>query len=226
MCIEICGDLRGLRYRNISLFRLFAYLLTLVHVQEWLRRIHCNHHIVFRLRNSKYPPLHFRFLEQTTRLPLHLRFHRHLHRTTPSPFIPSSPSIMSSWINNKFSWMNASVSAPCLALSAGFSSDESGSDNEIAFNDNEIDNDRVIIKQFLSSSSSNSASINTSNSVSSLNPIPTVLPLSPYRKYLLIPTCTIVFMAVLPFLQGCMYTFGYRMGKRVLGVILTRFKIK
>ncbi len=133
---------------------------------------------------------------------------------------------MSSWISNKFSWMNASVSAPCLALSAGFSIDESGSNNEIAVDDNGIDNDRVIVKQFLSSSSSNSTSINTSNSVSSLTPIPTVLPLSPYRKYLLIPTCTVVFMAVLPFLQGCMYTFGYRMGKRILGVILTRFKIK
>ena len=44
--------------------------------------------------------------------------------------------------------------------------------------------------------------------------------LSWQRRYFLLPSFTLIFVAVLPFIQGCLYTVGYRVGKRVLKIVL------
>lgn len=48
--------------------------------------------------------------------------------------------------------------------------------------------------------------------------------LSWQRRYLLLPSYTLIFMAVLPFIQGCLYTVGYRVGKRVLKIVINSSK--
>lgn len=42
-----------------------------------------------------------------------------------------------------------------------------------------------------------------------------------WRRYIQIPSLAIVALAVLPFVQGCLYTIGYRYGRRLITHLFT-----
>ena len=123
--------------------------------------------------------------------------------------------------------MEQSQSDNWLAVSGDFS--------ECGVVDVEVQSE--IVKKHLSSSSSHSQSpekqsqhphhrsLSKSQSVSSLSLILSPHPvytLSPLQKWLLLPSYTVTFLAILPFINGCLYTVGYRIGRRVLKSLLNK----
>ena len=102
----------------------------------------------------------------------------------------------------------------------------SQSENCLALSDDFSEKDEIMIgsesksftKTVLSSSDDS-----VSNEVQSQRRSQTICAypqLSWARRYILLPSFTFIFMAVLPFIQGCLYTVGYRIGKRVLKIVL------
>lgn len=142
-------------------------------------------------------------------------------------------------------WMmrmaSQSQSENCLAVSGDFSDHEvdgsgQGSENyndlEVELLNYEQESKIDFIKHRLSSSSSSAsplrnAASSKSRTVSSLslnlNPqITSLYTLSPLKRWLILPSCTLTFMVILPFINGCLYTLGYRIGKRLLQIILNK----
>ena len=121
---------------------------------------------------------------------------------------------ISKWI------MEASGSEPCL----GVSNDFSGEDLVLGERECEgqDDNDNISTSSSISNisliSSNSSPYYPTPRRTLSLNL--TYPQLKWHHKYLLIPSYTLIFVALLPFIQGCMYTIGYRIGKRTLNYVL------
>ena len=126
----------------------------------------------------------------------------------------ATSSNSSSGSGSKCNKKSMSQSGNCLALSDDFS--------ESALIRSES------AKTILISSSSSSSSESCINSIkSSSTSIPThhILTsprLSWQRRYLLLPSYAVIFMAILPFIQGCLYTVGYRVGKRVLKIVFNQ----
>lgn len=48
------------------------------------------------------------------------------------------------------------------------------------------------------------------------------LKLSWQRSWFLIPSYSLIFLTVLPFVQGCLYTIGHRLGKKTLKFIFNK----
>ena len=139
-------------------------------------------------------------------------------------------------------WMmrmaSQSQSENCLAVSGDFSDHEEedgvgGNDLEVELLINEQETKIDFIKHRLSSSSSSTSPPSTtapskSRTASSLSlnlnlPQTTDLyNLSPLNRWLILPSCTLTFMVILPFINGCLYTVGYRIGKRLLKIILNK----
>lgn len=126
-----------------------------------------------------------------------------------------------------------SQSENCLAVSGDFSDSDSsiGCENDLEVE--LLNEEQQFIKQRLSSSSSSSdtsasASLKsrTVSSLSlSLNPNlfhPQATALPALKRWIVLPACTLTFMVVLPFINGCLYTIGYRIGKLVLKMILNK----
>ena len=131
--------------------------------------------------------------------------------------------------------LSQSQSEPCLAFSEDFSGDSQDDNLNLGMDENQ-NQQSFTQKYFLSSTTTATTtsddriiSSSTSSSVSSLKlsfsshpSLPKSLNLSWQRKWLLIPGYTVIFMAVLPFVQGCLYTIGYRAGKTTLKFILNK----
>ena len=127
-----------------------------------------------------------------------------------------------------------SQSNPGLAVS-GDLSDEEGfkSDNERDNRDKRDNRDnRVISSTSIINSDSNcsesyiSSSISSSISSKIINSSPQndnlKFSLSWQRSWLLIPSYSLIFLTVLPFVQGCLYTIGHRLGKKTLKFIFNK----
>lgn len=116
----------------------------------------------------------------------------------------------------------------------------SQSENYLAFSDDFSEKDEILNEPPSKSKSQNDKIILSSSSEDSL-PSSSASPfnsqshhfkemmgaypkLSWQRRYLLLPSYTLIFMAVLPFIQGCLYTVGYRVGKRVLKIVINSSK--
>lgn len=116
----------------------------------------------------------------------------------------------------------------------------SQSENYLAFSDDFSEKDEILNEPPSKSKSQNDKIILSSSSEDSL-PSSSASPfnsqshhfkemmgaypkLSWQRRYLLLPSYTLIFMAVLPFIQGCLYTVGYRVGRRVLKIVINSSK--
>jgi len=106
----------------------------------------------------------------------------------------------------------------------------SQSENCLAFSDDFSEKDEIVIESGSAANLKDKAVALSSTSEYSLPPsIVTETASSQARAYpqlswqrrcLLLPSYTLIFMALLPFLQGCLYTVGYRVGKRVLKIVI------
>lgn len=125
-----------------------------------------------------------------------------------------------------------SQSENCLAVSGDFSGNDSVCGNDF---ENLIQEEQFIKQRLSSSSSSASPPATASTSLKSRTVSSLSLNLShpnsttsnfytlPFlKRWLVLPACTLTFMVVLPFINGCLYTIGYRIGKRVLKIILNK----
>lgn len=130
-----------------------------------------------------------------------------------------------------------SQSENCLAVSGDFSGNDSVCGNDLEV-ESLIEEEQFIKQRLSSSASSASSSVSTTATAASLKSR-TVSSLSlnlshpnsfssnfytlPFlKRWLVLPACTLTFMVVLPFINGCLYTIGYRIGKRVLKIILNK----
>jgi hypothetical protein len=115
-----------------------------------------------------------------------------------------------------------------LAVSGDFSDDNSNED--LLLNEEQQE---MFIKRRLSSSSASTPSSTSlkSRTISSLSlnlnqnshPQTTCFyTLSPLKRWLVLPSCTLTFMIILPFINGCLYTVGYTIGKFILKMVLNK----
>lgn len=115
-----------------------------------------------------------------------------------------------------------SQSENCLAVSGDFSSDHESASEQFDNDSGEISSS-PLDKKHLSASSSSTKSQTVSSLRVNFNPLATHYTLSPLRRWLLVPSYTLLFMVVLPFINGSLYTIGYRIGKRALKAVLNKF---
>lgn len=122
-----------------------------------------------------------------------------------------------------------SQSNPGLAVSGDLSDEE----EEFRIDDDVISTTSIIK---INSNSSESVSVSVSSesemeisyissSVSlKMNSLPqnNNLKLSWQRSWFLIPSYSLIFLTVLPFVQGCLYTIGHRLGKKTLKFIFNK----
>lgn len=123
-----------------------------------------------------------------------------------------------------------------MAVSGDFSGNDSVCGNDLEV-ESLIEEEQFIKQRLSSSASSASSSVSTtataaslkSRTVSSLslnlshpNSSSNFYTLPFLKRWLVLPACTLTFMVVLPFINGCLYTIGYRIGKRVLKIILNK----
>lgn len=125
-----------------------------------------------------------------------------------------------------------SQSNPGLAVSGDFSDEEE--EFRITEEDQIISSTSIITSCPISSESNPSSCPSSSSTSSKLKmklkstspspppPQTLKLKLSWQRTWLLIPTYSLIFLTVLPFVQGCLYTIGYRLGRKTLKFIINK----
>lgn len=109
---------------------------------------------------------------------------------------------------------------PSLALSGDLSD---FSDDEIEVEIGKDEKQNCGQQEPESSSLSSSASIVLPRS-QNLDNVLIIERLCWWRRWIQIPSLAVVALAVLPFVQGCLYTIGYRYGRRLITHYLTNNK--
>lgn len=125
--------------------------------------------------------------------------------------------------------MGESQSTPSLAISGDFSDDFI---EDIISSENEYETCTCTTTASTSISESESkttltpsTSASTSSSHVNLNNTNTNTN-SLMFKYFYLPSCSIIFLALLPFVNGCLWTVGHRMGRHLIKELIFKKMLK
>lgn len=126
-------------------------------------------------------------------------------------------------MNWKALFLNSQSNPGLVAVSGDFSEDEFRTPSDTSETSETSENCISVASVSTSTLTSiNSSETTNSNSISSLKLKVSSQTLSWQRNWLLIPACSLIFLTVLPFLQGCLYTIGYRLGRKTLKLIINK----